>query len=73
MVVPFEDNKYNIKEIYLFGVFSTYMSLNYYRLCEPTYHLYRTALLYDLMQQHYCILKTEIELPYIQISKWYAC
>ena len=35
MVVPFEDNKYNTKEIYLLGVFCTYTCLNCYRLCEP--------------------------------------
>ena len=73
MVVPFEDNKYNTKEIYLFGVFCTYMCLNCYRLCEPIYHIYHTALLYDFLQQPCCILNMETELPCIRISKCYAC
>ena len=47
MVGPFEENKYNIKEIYLFGDFCRYKCLNCYRVCEPIYHIYRTALLYD--------------------------
>ena len=47
MVVPFEDNKYNTKEIYVFGLFYTYMRLSCYRLRDPIYHLYRTPLLYE--------------------------
>ena len=63
MVVPFEDNKYNTKEIYLFEVFCTYMCLNCYKLCEPIYLIYHTPWLYDFLQQPCCILNMEIELP----------
>ena len=61
MVVPFEDNKCNTKEIYLFGVFCMYTCLNCYRLFEPIYHIYPTALLYDSLQQPCCILNMETE------------
>ena len=73
MVVPFEDNKYNTKEIYTFGLFSricvwvvtgyvipfvTYIALHYFM---------------NILHQPCCILNKENELPCIQISKCYAC
>ena len=50
MVVSFEDNKYNTKDIYLFEVFLYVYMFKLLLLCEPINHIYHTAQLYDFLQ-----------------------
>ena len=50
MVVSFEDNKYNTKDIYLFEVFLYVYMFKLLLLCESINNIYHTAQLYDFLQ-----------------------
>ena len=50
MVVSFEDNKYNTKDIYLFEVFLYVYMFKLLLLCERINNIYHTAQLYDFLQ-----------------------